>query len=275
MTPIEQGILDIVELIQMRLKHSIGISPFEMELGRVRGGDSDYRAIRNQDLKAIDIFRADERIIGIIDELHPSRGHFIESNEDLLGVYMRMQSPGKIILYLEKLTIFLLQNMLYLSRQGHSVRVGHVKQMANIVVNKTYFHEQFHHLSDVSGYMFNSVYDKDTEEALACAFSYHKMLGHIKKSKEIDSDEPIIKNLIDAIYVYYGKGYRDWVNYSNESKLRGGLDAYLGNSKTLQLGKNRIDFPGILFGVHEKISTSVDLVMDYQDMDHMRHMLWR
>jgi len=162
-----------------------------------------------------------------------------ETNEDedpstWLGSYESISSPGTITLNLNSLRVFFLIILQKLIVQNkHKLDHDDFESLAVLTVYKTYFHELFHHFSDVYGtnrqgkgsnYRPNNRRDQrhykfESEEALAVAASRHivGMFG---------SATPLLTDFFDHSYLYTSKGYKDWINYQSFATFRRGVVDY-------------------------------------------------
>jgi len=170
-----------------------------------------------------DRVQAIERLMQRIEELEPPYGYVVEQEdgEDYLGKYTPMNSPGVLTLYADKQAKYFWQIMNKLYRGGFPVNdLEQVKILCHYHVQTTYIHEQFHHLSDICGHLFDRQYDRNKEEALAVAFSYHHLKRHIGTVLSNSLPHIGVRNLahffedfIDLRFTYHQPGYRNWTNY--------------------------------------------------------------
>ena len=193
-----------------------------------------------------------------IEQMEPSLGAIAESPSDVLGTYTPMSSPGIITLHVRELTSFYWKHVARLYQKFPHMEWIDLQQMAHVVVFKTYFHEQFHHLADVCRHLFHGKYDKDVEEALAVAYSYYKMMLYFESNKKIKITELLYANLVEQIYKYHSPGYRDWVNYQRREMLFEGMVQYLIPHNPYVLRSGRISLSEILLEIHKVIEKDVN-----------------
>ena len=192
------------------------------------------------------LFFPDE-IIEIISTMSPSPGMIRESgtgyvilpnqeeqpiDEDSmepLGTYHRMSSKGRITLYWKNIGSFFWHTIYDMINDGIRFNKNDMYYMNLVVVDKTYFHERFHHFCDVCSHMFGSGFHRYMEEALAVAWSYHSIGWARSDGRTCESRLPkhIYNELMDRIYQYTARGYRDWINYKDKESLEFGILDYL------------------------------------------------
>lgn len=165
---------------------------------------------------------------------HPEETQEDEDPSSWLGSYHAISSPGKITLNLNTLRVFfftILQKLIVQNK--HKIDHDDFESLAELTVYKTYFHELFHHFSDVYGwnrqgkgtnYSPNNRRDQrhwkfESEEALAVAASRH-ITGMFC------SATPLLTDFFDYSYLYTSKGYKDWINYQSYATFRRGLVDY-------------------------------------------------
>jgi len=145
-----------------------------------------------------------------------------------LGSYRRMRSPGIITFYSKNLTGFYWFVIRELVSRNHVISAEMLKDIAKRVINKTLYHELFHHFTDFNRNYTDgrSHYNYLIEEALAVAFS-RIYLGKEHYSSSLST------SFFEIAYRYTGLGYQDWVHYQNDSDFIEKLIEYA-------------DFPGVL-----------------------------
>jgi hypothetical protein len=189
-----------------------------------------------------------------------------ESNEDedpssWLGTYEGISSPGRITLNINTLRVFfftILQKLII--KNKHKIDHDDFQSLAELTVYKTYFHEIFHHFSDVYGwnrqgkgtnYAPKNRRDQkhwkfEIEEALAVAASRH-ITGMFC------SATPLLTDFFDHSYLYVSKGYKDWINYQSYSTFRRGLVEYFDVEPRLKDPNPKYDYLQDMFE-HQFIS---------------------
>ena len=173
-----------------------------------------------------------------------------EDSIDWLGSYESISSPGKIRLNITTLQYFFyaILRKLILEKK-HKIDFEDFENLANLVIYKTYFHELFHHFSDVYGCNRQGkgtnyspmgrrnqkhwVYEK--EEALAVAASRH-ITGLFA------SATPLLTDFFEFSYKYTSVGYKDWTDYQAYPNFRKGIkDYFIVETKLLEPGFDYLD----------------------------------
>ncbi|MDB4606318.1 hypothetical protein OAH04_00815 [Crocinitomicaceae bacterium] len=142
-------------------------------------------------------------------------------SEKWLGSYHPISSPGRITLYVNNLIGFTWYVTKELIKRDHYIDLEVFNQIVYNVVRKTIYHELFHHYCNFNRIFSDgrALYDFETEEALAVAFS-RIYLG-------IENNQlPLYTDLFKIAYRYRGRGYKDWVLYQNESAFLDELIKY-------------------------------------------------
>lgn len=169
-----------------------------------------------------------------------------EDPDDWLGSYESISSPGKIKLRVKKLQVFFFRIVRKLIiEKGHKMDAEEFKRIAELSIYKTYYHELFHHFSDVYGtnrqgllkkqFPLNrrdqSHYKFKTEEALAVAASRH-LVGLWMDGSTLD------EHWAGFAYQYRSIGYEDWILYqSYDLFMQGIYDYFQMNPKLTYSGK--------------------------------------
>ena len=165
--------------------------------------------------------------------IHNNQSRSSENSEtrctSVLGTYRRISSPGVIELRQGALGRFSLSLAVKLQREGFSMTLDDFFNIHAIIVAKTFFHELFHHLSDLtyrmrftSGNSGNDPLDHFVsleEEALAVAVSR----WHIGQKVNATT---LIESLLYLAYDYKLKGYKDWINFKGDITLWEGVIDY-------------------------------------------------
>lgn len=178
--------------------------------------------------------------------------------DEYLGMYycIKFNNRGKIVLFYETLNEFFWQVINELS-DCYIIEQENIKELARFTVLKTYYHEQFHHFSDVCRQLFDRNLEHEIEEALAVAWSHSKLVSNIQKNFPLGVPERY-KKLTEAIYQYKRAGYRDWVKYQNPVDFRKGIRDYLGPTNINILESTEIDVAGMILLVERKLEKTVD-----------------
>lgn len=186
-----------------------------------------------------------------IDFMRPSPEEVDEEGEDILGEYHPMTSPGRILLFRERIGSFFWHHMLRMINSRFYVAPEDLKVLAEMTVAKTYVHEQFHHFADVARQLFGAKYDRDVEEAHAVAFSHRQLCERWLRGQP--RLRTVLRELITRMFNYRSPGYRDWHLYKAENDFARGLVSYLGPASSGILERNGIDVSGILLAIEPTI----------------------
>jgi len=137
-----------------------------------------------------------------------------------LGSYHTIQSPGKIKLHKRRIKNFLYGIIKHLQTKKHKISFQKFELLAKLTVYKTYFHELFHHFSDVHSIIAGKThYDYKKEEALAVAAARH--------ISALFCDASVIhEHFFKKAFAYTGKGYKDWTNYPSYVSFKKELVIY-------------------------------------------------
>tara|TARA_B110000240_G_C13487303_1_gene448047 strand:- start:52 stop:852 length:801 start_codon:yes stop_codon:yes gene_type:complete len=137
-----------------------------------------------------------------------------------LGSYHTIQSPGKIKLHRRRIKNFLYGIIKHLQTKKHKISFQKFELLARLTVYKTYFHELFHHFSDVHSIIAGKThYDYKKEEALAVAAARH--------ISALFCDASVIhEHFFKKAFAYRGKGYKDWTNYPSYVSFKKELVIY-------------------------------------------------
>ncbi len=185
----------------------------------------------------------------------------------VLGDYQCMHSAGKIRLYTENLTLFFWRLALDIEQSLPGMRwnASELKVLTEWVVNKTYWHERFHHSLDVIRRLL-AIHHIDIwhEEALAVAYSRYYLIEKTfnVRARQRNTELAVIWDVfIHFAFQYQSQGYRDWVHYSDLSALKTGICDYLAPKSSLMLKSARVPVADMLFkwlpvegGFYEKMT---------------------
>ena len=167
----------------------------------------------------------------INDTLNPKEGGEEEEDTGWLGSYGGISSPGSIRFHQNNLRKFLSAMLCYLTtNKKHNISLDQLVLLIQLIVYKTYFHEIFHHFSDIygiisAGPVFPSRktqkhYIFKTEEALAVAAS-----RNVNGLFAIDGSV-LIEHFFARAYQYTSLGYRDWTDFQSYKSFREGVKNY-------------------------------------------------
>ncbi len=190
-------------------------------------------------------------------EPHPSQVQEGEQGEELLGSYTPMASPGILTLHKDKIASFFWHHVRDILDQGYYMDKRDLERLAYMTTIKTYTHERFHHFADVQRNLFNTSYDRYTEEALAVAHSYLEITGTMRStwnSKIGLLPTPIYQVMLQSIFRFYQPGYKDWVQFRTKHDYERGLVSYLGPPRTTFLEKSGICVAGLLISMQAVVA---------------------
>ena len=168
--------------------------------------------------------------------------YLIDDSDDWLGSYSSISSPGLIKLNVNKIQVFfysILRKLII--NKKHKINYEEFSHLARLTVYKTYFHELFHHFSDIYGcnrqgkdkrYAPKHRRDQrhwvfESEEALAVAASRH-LTGMFC------TGAPLLTDWLDYSYQYTSNGYKEWKKYQSHQSFRKGVVDYFDVSKNLR-----------------------------------------
>jgi len=177
-----------------------------------------------------------EKIID--DTLNPKKEGEDEDTE-WLGSYGGIKSPGTIKFHENNLRKFLYAMLGYLKTdKKHKISLNQLKLLIKLIVYKTYFHEIFHHFSDIYGIISSGSpipsrkkqkhYCYLKEEALAVAAS-----RNVNGLFAIDGSV-LIEHFFTRAYKYNSPGYKDWGEYQSYESFREGVKKYFNVDARLQ-----------------------------------------
>jgi hypothetical protein len=178
-----------------------------------------------------------------------------DDQENLLGTYQRMSSPGIITLNMNNIQIFFWSIICTLSCQkGYAFTREKIEDLARLCILKTLYHELFHHVIDVQkNFLANYSYNYYIDEALAVACSRH-LVGF-----EAQFNLPYVSDFLDLAYSYNQPGYRDWINYKSDEQFLLELSRYTRiDNRLIQLGQEVTPIAeGILYSIFENPNVQV------------------
>jgi hypothetical protein len=174
----------------------------------------------------------------------------------LLGLYIPMHSPGRVLLIGRNLRAFFWSLVGKLHSHLPYLTPFDLKGVLQVVVTKTYQHELFHFHSDVLRQMFAAPYDRFLEEALAVAWSRLQILQQRGQwNSPIGRMNGVVFNhLLPLAYAYRSPGYRDWPLYADAVRFKPALLDYLAPANHARLQANGVDLETLVFGMLGGIS---------------------
>lgn len=153
------------------------------------------------------------------------------TEEDVLGHYTPMSSPGSITLHSGNLRAFLWRLVDTLrNRQGLPVIKEDLPAMAQLLASSTYHHEHFHFFCDIQRRLFpTSKFDPLMEEALAVAYEHRKIEEEHSRWQSVVGrmTRVVYRSLLVEAFKYTQPGYRDWILYSDDARFADGLANYI------------------------------------------------
>ncbi len=175
--------------------------------------------------------------------------HHYHAQRTLLGVYYRMGRCGTLGLYQENLEQFFWRILLEINAQFPYWRwtYADLNELSVWVVEKTYWHERFHHSMDVLRHLFNvSRFDTLTEEALAVAYSRYHLMQRYRRWPD-EEQQVLWDAFLTLAYQYRSPGYSEWRQFGDKSSLKSGICDYLDLPATAQLQIARVSVADLLF----------------------------
>lgn len=157
-----------------------------------------------------------------------------------LGRYRPMSSPGTIELHWRRL------GRLFFETAGKldvDCRNEQARRLCQVLVAKTYGHEQFHFLSDVFSHVTGRRGDRDTEEALATAWGWiycQAVARHIGLDPALT--EKAVRFWFDDITA---AGYCRWKEFAHRCFFEDEMATHLGLAAMAASGDGRDLVPGI------------------------------
>ena len=180
-----------------------------------------------------------------------------EEGEEVFGHYEPMRSPGVLVLHVQNIKSVFWQTIQDLFQQRFHLETSYFQQIAQLVVEKTYIHEQFHHGTDVLRYLFSSSYNRQKEEALAVAWSFLNVTGALANGKvKYKIPEGHFKKVVNRVYRYSSPGYRDWIHFQTPVAFDTELDGYINvvrRNEFNMLNLNGVATAPILRSIIEKV----------------------
>lgn len=195
------------------------------------------------------------RVAQRIEEMRPHPEEIMASEQDILGCYTPMSSPGKITLDWTVIGSLFWHTILEMQRAGLYLERRDVEVMARLTCEKTYIHESFHHFCDVSRHLFGGQHDRLIEEALAVACSFRELAEMHAESRSRASrlSGLLFRELTTRLFRYSAPGYRDWVQYQTSQDFENGLIGYLAPPSAGFLLQSRVDVAALLSAMRKAV----------------------
>lgn len=146
---------------------------------------------------------------------------------------------------------------------GYYITYADFKNMAEMCVRKTFYHEYFHHYSDIQQRLYGFIKTKYIEEALAVAWSRLKVDEFCIEGLKLQSVKPIFDAYKRKLYNFCLPGYRDWENYNKPSTFYEGVRKYMMPFGSYDLYRNGVNL-GIL------ILNELDVIYQTSDAVQLR-----
>lgn len=187
-----------------------------------------------------------------LDESHRPPNDMPEA-VSILGSYRPMRSPGLITLNADNLTQFFWRIALDINRALPDIQWQEedLYVLSEWVVDKTFWHERFHHSMDILRHLFNvQTFSSLHEEALAVAYSRYQLAEEHPRYRHnrIKGPQAVIwDEFMKLAYQYTSAGYRDWTQYGDLTSLKPGICDYLAPTRSNWLKSVRIPVSDMVF----------------------------
>lgn len=163
----------------------------------------------------------------VLEQEHPDEPFYgWDKSVTCLGYYRLMGRPGRIVLMQDNLLHFFLRLTLEIDQylSGWRWQQADFDSLVEWVVNKTYWHERFHHSMDVLRYVGNvRRFDRLQEEALAVAYSHYYLNQKYRAYRRpIHNQSVLWAAFLHLAYQYTSPGYRDWRLFADEPGVKKG-----------------------------------------------------
>ena len=176
----------------------------------------------------------------------------------LLGVYIPMHSPGRVMLFRHRLRQFYWSLVQRLRHGLPYLSPLDLQGALDLVIRKTHEHELFHFHCDVLRQLFGGQYRRDPEEALAVAWSRLTILQQRGQwNARIGRMNGVLyTRLLDAAFAYRSPGYCDWPRFADDARFRPALlDHIAGTPAVARLQANGVsNLPNLLFDLLGRVS---------------------
>ena len=180
-----------------------------------------------------------------------------DDDEDYLGSYRPMRSPGIITINVDNIQVFFWSIICELAcNQRYIFTREKIEELAYLCIDKTLYHELFHHFIDAQSYIVDGFsYNFDIDEALAVACS-RLLVGFESKS-----NQAYVSDFYELAYSYNSRGYRDWINYkSDEQFLLKVIDYMPLNPRLKTMGQELLPIAeAMLYSIIENPNVKVEI----------------
>jgi hypothetical protein len=179
------------------------------------------------------------------------------SNQIILGCYVPMKSPGLVRLAEYNLRSFFWGLIKSLTNRplGAFITRPDLEKLAVMIVQETFFHEIFHFGCDVMRHLFGSSYIPLQEEALAVAYSRMRIASLRENANSATGriNTVLYHAVFQMAFQYNSPGYRDWHQYSDETRFKAGLLDYVQPGKYQALVASGVAAEDILYNILENV----------------------
>jgi len=161
----------------------------------------------------------------------------------ILGTYtlgLQHARPGLVTLYADNLKRYFHSLLWQLGEDfpHYPADRGIAEAIAEWTVEKTYWHERFHHAMDVLRTLFGARNRPDpTEEALAVAFSRRWLSERYRSASQRPLPQSLWLRLMELGFQYQSPGYRDWGRHVDEAGFAQGIIRYLALDEETTWGR--------------------------------------
>ena len=236
--------MSIADQIVQRLSAEIKARPCG-EYGEILFDDEQFRHQLEPSIflePEPDVFQASE---------HPQIVREYAEHPTLLGIYVPMHSPGRVILIERNLRRFYWSLIARLRHRLPYLFPHDLEGAAQLVIQKTYQHERFHFHCDVLRQLLGGYYDRLHEEALAVAWSRLWISDQAWNTKIKRMNQVLYHGLMENAYAYRSAGYRDWIHYADSARFAPALLEYLdGSANMSRLVSNGVsNLPDLFMGM--------------------------
>ena len=181
----------------------------------------------------------------------------------LLGMYIPMRSPGQVILFGQNLRWFYWSLVRAIRTSVPYMTQLDLNAAWVLVRMKTHEHELFHYNINVLQSLFGHInINKATvaggiglgtafEEAFAVAWARIKIQEERGKwqSQIGRMNGHFYSLLMQRAFNYRSPGYRDWIHYADEVRLKPALLSYIAQNNYANLQANGVDMERLLYGM--------------------------
>jgi hypothetical protein len=183
----------------------------------------------------------------------------LDDHNNYLGSYRRMNSKGVVSLNADNLQVFFWSIIFELAcNQRYIFTKEKIEELAMLCVEKTLYHELFHHFTDANSYVVNGFrYDYCTEEAMAVACS-RLLVGFESKS-----NQSYVSDFYELAYSYKSRGYCDWINFKSDEQFLLNLISYMRIDQNLtRMGQELLPLAeAMLYAIMENPNVTFKVVL--------------